>query len=165
MSVFYRIHWTDCPPLASANAWSGLWGSTRSEDGSRTQCMVCDGSGEGIRDCPKCHGGFVTDQYGEPVPCSRCNDDGVVDGCENCDGEGWLDCVRGYSCTYTPEELISYFTDPARSGTADGESVVVFEGWQEGTGFEGEPTAIPERIIETLTWEQFVARHASGATA
>ncbi|MCX4553186.1 hypothetical protein OG204_35085 [Streptomyces sp. NBC_01387] len=49
--------------------------------------------------------------------------------------------------------------------TAD-EPVVVFEGWQAGTGFDGEPTAVPEHVIETLPWTEFLqggARGDSGA--
>jgi len=128
MTVFYRLHWADCPPFSADNAWSALWGGTRSKDGSQTQCGACDGAG---------------DYYGEP--------------CTNCD-DGWVDCVPGYSCCDTPQELIDYFTERGEP-TAD-DTVVVFEGRQVDTGPDGEPTALPHRAIETLTWAEFTARHA-----
>lgn len=47
--MFYRYHWGDCPEFSAENAWSALWGLTRSEDGSRTECPSCDG--QGCEDC------------------------------------------------------------------------------------------------------------------
>ncbi len=38
---FYRVHWADCPPFSVGNAWSALWGSTWSEDGTQTECRSC----------------------------------------------------------------------------------------------------------------------------
>lgn len=127
--TFYRVHWADCPPLAPDNAWSALWGSTRSEDGSRTECPQCDGTGEFGRES-----------------------------CSNCNGEGWLDCVPGYSATKSAADLVEYFDGP--DGLEGDEPVVIFEGRQASYGIEGEPTVIPERILETLTWADFVARAA-----
>ncbi|MEU1908418.1 hypothetical protein [Streptomyces hygroscopicus] len=163
MSVFYRVHPSDAPALTADNAWSAPWGTTRSADGSQYECIVCDGTGEGTHDCPKCGGGCYIGEFFD-IPCDRCDGDGFIDTCGNCD-EGWLDCVRGYSCCATPEALIRYFTDAGRSGCADGEQVVVFEGQQEDWGLEGEPTAVPARVIETLSWEAFVARHQQEANA
>jgi hypothetical protein len=128
MAVFYRVHWDDCPELSADNAWSALWGATRSADGTRTECRDCDGEGE-------LAGGT----------------------CDACRGEGWEDCVPGYSACDTPEELIEYFDRPGMEPWH--EQVVVFEGRQVGTGADGEPTAVPERVIETMTWEGFLARH------
>lgn len=127
--TFYRVHWTDCPPLTPDNAWSALWGSTRSEDGTQTECRQCDGTGEFDRES-----------------------------CPNCNGEGWHDCVPGYSATTTALGLVEYFDGP--DGLEGDEPVVIFEGRQVSYGIEGEPTVIPERILETLTWADFVARAA-----
>ncbi|MFJ3839490.1 hypothetical protein ACIPY6_28840 [Streptomyces sp. NPDC090054] len=128
MSIFYRLHWSDCPPFSAENAWSASWGSTRSADGSQTECLTCDGTGE---------------LDGEP-----CSD-------RDCE-EGWTDCVAGYSCCASADELIAYLGGRGEPGADD--TVVVFEGRQVDTGFDGEPTAVPERVIETLIWPDFVAR-------
>lgn len=127
--TFYRLHWEDCPPLTPDNAWSALWGHTRSQDGSRTECGACDGTGE---------------SFGRK--------------CEDCNGEGWHDCVPGYSACHTAEDLIDYFSQPGMDPIGD-EPVVIFEGRQVGNGFEGEPTVMPERILETLNWNTFIARY------
>ena len=129
--IFYRVHPSDCPPFHATNAWSALWGSTRSEDGSQVECPACDGTSEDL---------------GEP--------------CLDCD-DGWIDCVPGYSCCDTAQELIDYFTERSEP-TAD-DAVIVFEGRQVDTGFDGEPTAVPHHVIETLTWDQFTARHSVAA--
>lgn len=126
METFYRVHWSDAPEFNADNAWSALWGTTRSEDGSQTECLTCDGTGE------------LDDER-----------------CTNCGGEGWDDCVRGYSCCWNPESLVAYFNRPGMQ--PNGENVIVFEGYQTGTGFDGEPCAVPTKIIETLTWEEFLA--------
>ncbi|MFE2850539.1 hypothetical protein ACFXJO_05325 [Streptomyces lavendulae] len=128
MAVFYRLRWSDCPPFGPDNAWSALWGGTRSDDGSRTECLTCDGTGQ---------------LDGRPCPDRDCD-------------EGWIDCVAGYSCCASAEELIAYFN--SRGEPAADDTVVVFEGRQMGTGFDGEPTAVPERIVETLAWADFVSR-------
>jgi len=59
--------------------------------------------------------------------------------------------------------LLTYFTDRSRPTPAADETVVIFDGWQADSGFDDEPTAVPERIIETLTWAEFVARHEEHA--
>jgi hypothetical protein len=128
METFYRIHWSDTPEFNADNAWSGLWGAERSEDGSQTKCRTCDGRGE---------------------------DEGAP--CDDCDGEGWEDCVRGYSCCWDAEGLLAYFNRPGMEPS--GEQVIVFEGRQTGNGFDGEPCAVPSKVIETVTWEEFTARY------
>lgn len=110
--TFYRVHWTGSPEFSTTNAWSALWGAERSEDGSQTRCRECDGTGTA---------------FGE--------------NCGTCDGEGWEDCLPGYSCCDTAAELLAYFT---RHGEPDPtEPVVIFDGVRVGTGFDGEPLATP----------------------
>lgn len=126
METFYRWHRTDAPTFTADNAWSGLWGATFSADGSQTQCRACDG----------------TSTYaGMP--------------CEACGGEGWEDCVPGYSCCQSAEDLITYMNAHAGELDTDEGRVIVFEGVQVDTGFDGEPTAVPEKIIKELTWSEF----------
>lgn len=79
--IWYRVHWSDCPEFSADNAWSGLWGPARSDDGSQSECTGCGGSGELF--------------IGEPCP--------------ECDGTGWMDCEPGYSCVDDPADLINYF--------------------------------------------------------
>jgi hypothetical protein len=154
VTVFYRIHWTECSPFTAANAWSSLTGIPRSEDGTKSECQMCDdGVGEWT-ECTACKG----------IGCDRCGDMGGTDTCTNCDSTGWEDCIRGYSAFASADELLAYFTDRSRPAPAADEPVITFEGWQADTGFDDEPTAVPEHIIETLNWAAFVARHA-GATA
>jgi len=129
VSVYYRLHWSDCPPFSADNAWSALWGGTRSEDGSRTECVTCDGTGQ---------------LDGDPCPERDCD-------------EGWIDCVAGYSCCASADELIAYFH--GRGEPDAGEAVVIFEGRQVSTGFDGEPAVVPERVLETLTWAEFTCRN------
>ena len=130
---FYRFHWDDCPAFSADNAWSALWGSERNETGDAVVCHGCGGTGEQL--------------FGEK--------------CEVCDGTGWEDCLPGYSCYDAPEDLIEYFRYPARGEpTDDAGRVVVFEGRWVGTGFDGEDLAIPERVVEEMTWSEFVKRHS-----
>lgn len=133
MTTFYRVHWDDCPPLTPDNAWSALWGADRSPDGSQTECRTCDTTG-------------------------------TLDGetCTDCNGQGWEDCVPGYSSAATPEQLIAYFTRSGMEPTAT-DTVIIFDGQQVDTGFDGEPTTVPDTIIETLTWAEFTARHQEAA--
>jgi hypothetical protein len=153
MGTYYRIHWTGSAPLTAANAWSSLTGPARKPgDPSKSECQMCD-NGEGEwTECAECHG----------KGCDDC-DEGWTDRCTNCAGTGWEDCIRGYSCYSTPEGLIAYFADNSRPEPADDETVVIFDGWQADTGFDDEPTAVPERIIETLTWAEFTARYEEAA--
>ncbi|WP_289008987.1 hypothetical protein [uncultured Thermomonospora sp.] len=151
METFYRWHQNDIPFTAD-RAWSGLWGAEFNEDGSKTMCFACDGTGAGVRDCPTCTG-----DWEKRWDCPTCQGEGIVDGCEDCDGEGWKPCVRGFSCEYTPEALIRYFAEYDEP-PGDGR-VVVFEGEETGTGFDGEPCAVPERVIEELTWGEFLDKY------
>lgn len=119
--TFYRVHWEGSPEFSATNAWSALWGRTRSEDGSQTECPVCDGTGK--------VGGYECDN-----------------GCD----EGWEDCMQGYSCCDSADELLAYF---ARHGepTPD-EPVVIFEGVRVGNGPDGEPLAIPTGGVRWTTY-------------
>jgi hypothetical protein len=103
--------------------------------------------------------GAERSEDGSQSKCHACDGDGEYDGepCDDCDGDGWVDCVRGYSCCWDAESLIDYFTD---HGEPNGEQVIVFEGRHTANGFDGEPCAVPSKVIETLTWEKFVARHS-----
>lgn len=130
--TFFRFHRTDAPEFSAANAWSGLWGSEFSEDGSATRCHNCDNG--------------QTFVFGEK--------------CDLCEGTGWEDCAEGYSCCDTAEELIAYFAAHLGSDPGDG-AVIVFEGHQVGTGFDGEPLAVPARVVETLTWAEFIAKESN----
>ena len=90
---------------------------------------------------------------------SECQDCWDTDGpCDSCGGTGWIDCLPGYSCFEHPNQLLDYFLDPFHPHLADTEPVIVFEGRQVGTGFDYEPTAIPDRIVETIPWGDFRAR-------
>lgn len=149
--TYYRFHWADAPTFNAGNAWSAPWGVTRTADGTSYECVTCDGTGEDRTDpiCHRCDGDG----------CSRC-DNGIDVKCRDCDGEGTIDCERGYSSMTSPEALVAYFNDPARSGvTASGAGmVVVFEGDWHDTGLDGEPTVVPTKVLETLTWDEFTAR-------
>jgi hypothetical protein len=126
-ATFYRWHQNEAPAFTADNAWSGLWGSTFSADGSQTQCRTCDGTGK-YADMP----------------------------CEECDGEGWEDCLPGYSCCHSAEDLLTYMRVHAGKPEGDEGRVIVFEGEQVDTGFDGEPTAVPNKILKEMTWSEFV---------
>lgn len=149
MTTFYRWHQADAPTFSAANAWSGLWGSEFSEDGSRTKCPSCDGTGEDWRDCPRCHA--------DGSACDRCDGAGVINECEDCGGEGWRDCVRGYSCCWSAADLAAYITGHAGEPKDEWGVVIIFDGEQTGTGFDDEPTAVPNQIIKEMTWNEFKA--------
>jgi len=132
--TYYRFHQGDAPAFSAGNAWSALWGSEFSADGTQNRCHGCDGEG--------------TDWDRE---------DGT---CQTCDGTCWEDCLRGYSCCWDAESLIDYFAE--RGIPADDHGVVViFTGRRVGSGFDGEPLAIPEIVTGTLTWAEFTARTAA----
>ncbi|RFU41306.1 hypothetical protein DZF91_12530 [Actinomadura logoneensis] len=125
--TFFRWHGEHVPLCFCADhAWSGLWGSAWTEDGSRTRCPGCDGTGEGWRDCPRCHGD-------DPDDCERCGGDGGLPECEVCEGEGWQDCEPG----------------------DDWGQVIEFDGEVTGTGFDDEPTVVPTSVVRTMTWREF----------
>ncbi|KIF66276.1 hypothetical protein HY68_36845 [Streptomyces sp. AcH 505] len=155
MATFYRVHWTELGDLTAANAWSSLTGIDRKPgDLSKSECQMCDASEGEWTECRHC----------EALGCDKCDGQGGSTTCTNCDGTGWEDCIRGYSCYSTPESLITYYAESGRSGMVpDAERVIIFEGWQTDTGFDDEPTAVPEQIIETLTWAEFRARYEEDA--
>ena len=62
------------------------------------------------------------------------------------------------ACCDTAEELVRYFTHAARDAAEDDDKVVVFEGTRVGDGFDGEPLAVPTRIIEEVPWSEFRTR-------
>lgn len=160
MATFYRFHWDGSPEFSAANAWSALWGTTRTADGTQTQCVPCDGTGEGSRDCPTCKGsGRQEDDWEDWKDCPACKGDGQIDGCDSCDGEGANDCQRGYSCFEVPETLIEYFVERGEPDDDDGK-VIVFEGEYYGAGFDGEDLAVPTRVIEEMTWSEFRTRQS-----
>lgn len=145
---FYRFHNTEAPAFTADNAWSGLMGSEFNADGSQTKCPVCDGTGQDDTDpvCSSCGGDG----------CDTCDHTGMNADCADCDGEGWQDCVRGFSSCRTAEDLVRYFSERAQPRDHEG-VVYVFEGYQAGTGFDGEPCVVPERVIKEMTWSEFVA--------
>lgn len=131
MNVFYRVHWANCPEFSAANAYSTLWASERTGDGSQVVCTQCSGKGK---------------------VCEYDEDD-----CDVCDGEGVEDCLVGYSACSTPAELIAYFA--TRAVVADDDRVIVFDGNRVGTGFDGEDLVIPTRVIKAMTWAEFMEAH------
>lgn len=149
-TVFFRFHQADAPAFSADNAWSAPWGMIFNEDGSQYQCLACDGTGT----------------TADPEPCGTCDmegchrcDDGWHTTCRDCD-EGWVDCDRGYSSVRSAEELADYFQEHAKGAPADDHGhVVVFEGEHVGDGCDGEPLAVPTRIVERLTWSAFAAKH------
>lgn len=182
VNIFYRFHQADAPRFIADNAWSFQWGFTFSKDGSRAQCLFCDGTGHDATACPTCDGTGDA----PPTPCPACDGDGVTNGdlcptcdgqgereslcdicegdgtteeCDTCDGEGWVDCDRGYSCTWTAEDLLDYFGQRHISLSYDDGVVYVFEGEYEGDGGDGEPLAVPTRVVEQMTWPAFVEKY------
>lgn len=151
--TFYRWHSADAPLFTAANAWSGLWGSDFSADGSRTRCPGCDGTGEGWSECPACHGNLGG--------CERCEDAGVINECEDCGGDGWRACVRGYSCCHTAADLVAYMRDHAGEPRDDWGRVIVFQGEQTGTGIDDEPCVVPENVIAEMSWTEFKKEYAT----
>lgn len=134
--TFYRVHMAPLP-FSADNAWSGTWGSEFNADGSQYHCP-CDG--------------HLFGPAGDPDA-----------DCRDCGGDGWVGCDRGYSSCWTAQELIGYFTDPARCAPTGDTPVIVFSGERTGTGCDGEPLAVPDRIVATYTWAGFVAKHGSTA--
>jgi hypothetical protein len=129
--TFYRVHWDDAPEFSEEHAWSALWGSEFSADGTQTRCHSCDDGMDWDRNAP----------------------------CSTCDGTGWEDCLRGYSCCTSAEQLVAYFAE--HGAPDDDDTVVIFEGRCSGTGFDGETLAIPEGAVQTMTWSEFAATAAA----
>lgn len=150
--TYYRLHANpDAPEFSSENAYSGLWGSEYTPDGSKHHCYRCTGSGTiDNQDCPRCGGASYPNS--DDAGCPRCDGDGTLYNaeCADCDGTGWYDADPGYSCCHTAQDLVAYMTD---HGTpADDDPVVIFEGEQVGTGFDGEPLVIPTKVIRWTTY-------------
>lgn len=124
--TFYRLHSNpDAPCFCASHAWSGLWGGTWNADGSANECRECDGTGIPLL-----------------APDGRC---------DNCD-EGWEPATYGYSCCWSAAELVEYMT---KHGMASGDDkVVIFEGRKVGTGFDGEPLAVPTGDVKWITWAE-----------
>lgn len=167
--VFYRFHWTESPEFCPENAFSALWGSERSPDGSHTRCG-CRGYDQGdMRECRQCEGGGVILDFeeGSANTCRACEGNGGFPvGCLLCEGTGWQECARGYSCFPTPQQLINYFTQRGRMKLDDDDGrVVVFAGTVVDHGFEDEPTVIPDSSIPPvwMTWREFTASVSSSA--
>lgn len=153
--TFYRVHWSSSAEFNAANAWSSLTGIDRKPgDPSKSQCQMCDAGDGEWTECRHCEG----------IGCDSCNQQGGTTQCTNCDGTGWENCLHGYSCFVDPEQLIAYYSESGRSGmVADNETVIAFDGWQADTGYDDEPTAVPETVIETMTWAEFRARYEDAA--
>jgi hypothetical protein len=145
-TTFYRVHVAGrdaVGPLAfhADNAFSALWGSNFVPgDASRATCSVCGGDGQ----CTYC--------YGDGADCGQCSD-GT---CRTCAGCGIEDLPRGYSCCDTAEDLRAYFAEHGTPASTD--DVVVFEGRRVGTGFDGEPLAVPTGDARWMTWAEFTAQ-------
>lgn len=146
--TFHRWHRTDTPTFTPENAWSADWGSDFTDDGTSYTCPACDGTGE---QAPEIHN--TCDGAG----CHHC-DNGMITDCDDCDGDGTIDCERGYSCYEDADELVAYFRERGGEPRDDWGTVYVFEGDMAGNGTDGEPLVVPTRIVETLTWSELVAR-------
>lgn len=134
--TFYRVHDAGTE-FSTKNAWSSQAGVDRVAI-DRYLCLACEGSGTDPNEA---------DEDGSEVPC------------RDCGGEGSIQCERGYSCCWSAEDLIAYFG--YQLGAGSGSTVVIFEGEQSGTGIDGEPLAVPSRVVRTLTWAEFTSEHAA----
>jgi hypothetical protein len=150
--VHYRWHRNDIPTLTPDNAYSAPWGVTFAADGTTYTCVTCDGTGHDTTDpaCGHCHGDG----------CAACDHTGHDTACGTCDGQGVIDCERGYSACDSPAELINYFADRLDPGTLDRDgTVVVFEGEYVGDGLDDEPLIVPTRTVATMSWTEFVREY------
>lgn len=140
MELFYRIHWNwDTVPFDAEHAYSFLNGMPPlADDLSRYGCVPCNGTGEAIP-------GVDPDEDGK---------------CSSCHGEGSHEADRGYSCVYDPEDILSL---PAQFGSGRRElaaaRVVEYEGEVQGWGCDGEPLAVPSRVLRVMTWDEFTAEY------
>lgn len=153
-TIYYRLHHQDTPCFCAHHAWSAVWGAEFvAPDGSQYRCTGClREPGRDDAPCPSCDG------YGWP-DCAQCDGTGHAE-CSRCDGTGIADSDRGYSCTASASALVEYFRHHLGEGTPPGQ-VVVFQGQWMGLGTdEGEHLVVPTRVLETLTWDQLVARAA-----
>ena len=157
--VFYRFHQNAAPCFCADHAWSAPWGSAFTPDGSQYECPSCGGTGVDYSApiCARCDG---TGDDDDGYPCRRCGGSGEDVECHDCDGEGNRDCDPGYSCCWSPVELVDYFQRHAGGAPDDSHGeVVVFEGEHVGQGDDGEPLAIPTRVVDRLPWSEFAAKY------
>ncbi|MFJ8014817.1 hypothetical protein [Streptomyces sp. NPDC096339] len=95
--------------------------------------------------------------------CPRCGGrkwDANGDECHWCEVTGWLDMPVGYECSPSPRELVAFVAERGRPA-ADGDRVIAFEGTVT-TDRDGPRLlyyGIPTHVVESLTWERFIARH------
>ena len=142
VETFYRWHQRHAPAFTPDNAYSADWGSEFTPDGTKYRPPA----GVLYYLCEDCQ-----DEAGA---CGH-EDDGE---CEHCECPGWTDCERGYSCTWEPGDLIDYIRTHQAGDPADTHGTVyVFEGEHTGDGTDGEPLAVPSRVVRTLTWSQMLA--------
>lgn len=152
--TYYRLHHEGTPCFCADHAWSAVWGAEFvAPDGSQYRCTGCVREpGRDDAPCPDCYG------HGWP-DCTLCDGTGHAE-CGQCDGTGIADADRGYSCCASASALVSYFRHHLGEGTPPG-WVIVFEGQLQGYGTdEGEHLVVPTQVLETLTWDQLVARAA-----
>lgn len=131
--TFWRIHDTG-HEFSADNAWSSQMDMDRrdGEDGTPQQECWCQA------------------MDGEPAG-----------DCRDCDGEGWVDCQRGYSCCPSAQALAAYFAGQGISLAGwHGFEVIEFEGRAVGTGPDGEPLAVPEGVARRMTVAEFAGQYA-----
>ncbi len=150
--MYFRLHSNpDAPCFCAEHAWSGLWGTEFTPDGAQVACGQCQGTGTAdVQECARCAHQWDCD-------IRQCKG-GVILGeeCHTCDGTGWVDAQRGYSCCSSAEELVAYMNVHGAVGADD--LVIIFEGKWVGIGFDGEDRVIPTKILGTTTWRELVAR-------
>lgn len=126
--TFYRLHNNaDAPKFSADHAYSGLWGGTFNATGSHSLCRDCDGERQ-------------------------------VDGedCRTCDATGWEPAQYGYSACWSAADLRDYVNKHVGSVIDKEPVVVIFDGMQVGTGFDGEPLAVPTGNERWITWAELV---------
>lgn len=93
--------------------------------------------------------GVDFDERGIRYRCLDCDGAGPTpDAPCSCDG-GWMYADRGYSCCWTAGDLLAYHDEHCPLDADD--PVVVFEGRHCGDGGDGEPLAVPIRVIRWTT--------------
>jgi len=96
--------------------------------------------------------------------CSCCPGDDPE--CRWCEGTGWMEARRGYSCLESAEELMAYMRGWAKDLVADpsvarpGDQVIVFRGQLVGRGDTDEYLVVPTEIVAQHGWAEFVASSA-----
>lgn len=138
--TYWRMHWAASGQFGADNAYSFPWSNIvvrNPADPTQHTCMEC---------------------WGQPS---------TVDGpCPVCDGTGWQDARRGYSCLTSADELADYMREWLPEMIADPESVagevaavVEFEGVLTGRGDTDEYLVVPRKVVQTMSLPEFVARH------